>query len=369
MMRTSNHLLEERFLSILILTAIIGLLWLFSPFLEALLFAMILATATYGFYQKVLLKTKGSETLAAGITSFTILLTVIAPVTYLLLEVGLQVGQLYGQAQDWLSVQTPDSFKNLNQQLIQIVPLPETTQNQLLVQLHENSSKIIKFAQDSIVFLVQGVFGSTASFLTFMLLAVFALYFFYRDGKKISHYLMVLSPLDNFYDKMIMSRFANLSTILLLSVLSIALMQGVSFAMLAWFLGLPGLFLGMAIAVTSFIPIVGSAFVWVPVALSLLMQGDYVSAAVVTFMGAVVNGFIIDNVLRPILINKIAHTLEGAKEDLAVANHTLITVLATFAGLIHFGIIGLFFGPVIAAIAITIFDVYALKHSEILDKT
>jgi predicted PurR-regulated permease PerM len=360
--------LEERFLAILLLIALVGLLWLFSPFLEALFFAMILATATYSIYEKVLIKVKGSETLASSLTSLAIFLSVIAPVTYLLLEVGLQAGQLYGQAQDWLSVQTPESFKNLNQQLIGFFPLPEATQGQLLQQLQENSANIIKFAKDAVVFLAQGIFGSTASFLTFMLLAVFALYFFYRDGKKIAVYLINLSPLDNFYDRMIISRFSNLSTILLLSVLSIAVMQGVSFALLSWVLGLPGLFLGMAIAVTSFIPIVGSAIVWVPVSILLASQGDYTSAGIVAFMGAVINGFIIDNVLRPIVINKIAHTLDGAKEDLAVANHTLITVLSTFAGLIHFGIIGLFFGPVIAAIAITIFDVYAHKHSEILDK-
>ena len=58
-----------------------------------------------------------------------------------------------------------------------------------------------------------------------------------------------------------------------------------------------------------------------------------------------------------------------ASEGLAVANHTLITVLSTFAGLIHFGVIGLFFGPVLAAMAITIFDVYEEMHRERLDRT
>lgn len=367
-MRNTQNL-EERFLSILLIIALVGLIWLFSPFVEALLFAMILATATYSIYERVLSKVKGSETLASSLTSLAMFFIVIAPVTYLLLEVGLQVGHLYGQAQDWLSIQTPESFKDLNKQIVEVFPIPETTQGQLLSQLQENSSKIIKFAQNSIVYLVQGVFGSTASFLTFMLLSVFALYFFYRDGKKISRYLMVLSPLDNFYDKMIMNRFTNLSTILLLSVLGIAVMQGVSFAILAWFLGLPGLFLGMAIAVTSFIPIIGSALVWIPVSIILSSQGDHVSAMIVAFMGVVINGFIIDNILRPVLINKISQTLEGAKDSLSIVNHTLVTVLSTFAGLIHFGIIGLFFGPVIAAIAITIFDVYAMKHEQILDKT
>jgi len=359
---------EEGFLIILLLLAIVGLLWLFSPFLEALLFAMILATATYSLYQKVLPKVKNSENYASAVMSVGVFIMVIAPVSYLLLEVGLQVGNLYAQTQAWLGQQTPESIEQLNHSLVGAFPIPESTQTQLVQQLQENSGKIIKFAQSTILFLVEGVFGSTTSFLTFISLAVFALFFFYRDGKKIAHHIKVLSPLENYYDSLIMTRFANLSTILLLSVLGIALMQGVTFAIVAWLLGLPGLFIGMAIAVTSFIPIIGAALVWVPVAIVLVAQGDMVSASIVVFVGAVINGFVIDNVLRPVMINRIAQSLDSGADDLAVANHTLITVLATFAGLIHFGMIGLFFGPVIAAMAITIFDVYAHKNSDLLDR-
>lgn len=365
----SNNRLEEGFLIILLILAVGGLLWLFSPFLEALFFAMILATATYGIYLKLLPKLSNRVNTTSMVMSVLVFITVIAPVTYLLLEVGLQVGQLYGEAQAWLSQQTPQSFAEMNRQLVSIIPLPESTQLQVLTQIQENSSKIIKFAQQTIIFLVQGVFGSTTSFLTFVSLAVFALFFFYRDGAKISQHLKILSPLDNFYDSMIMERFANLSTILLLSVIGIAVLQGVTFALVAWLIGLPGLFLGMAIAVTSFIPIVGSALVWVPVALVLAAQGDWSSLSIVVFVGAVINGFVIDNVVRPVMINKISRSIGTGSDELAVANHTLITVLSTFAGLIHFGIIGLFFGPVIAAMAITVFDVYEHKNTDLLDRT
>ncbi|HIE78983.1 MAG TPA: AI-2E family transporter, partial [Candidatus Thioglobus sp.] len=44
-------------------------------------------------------------------------------------------------------------------------------------------------------------------------------------------------------------------------------------------------------------------------------------------------------------------------------NHTLITVLSTLAGIIQFGILGLFIGPIIAAMTITIFDIYRIQYS------
>lgn len=365
----SNQPYEEGFLIILILLAVVGLLWLFSPFLEALFFAMILATATYSLYLWALPRVKNSPTYAAGAVSLGVFITVIAPVSYLLVEVSFQVGSLYGQVQEWLNQQTPESLAATNQQLLNWFGLEPEVERRLLEQVKENTSQMISFAQNTVVFLVQGVIGSTTSFITFISLSTFALFFFYRDGARISHHLKVLSPLENYYDSLIMERFASLSSVLLLSILGIALMQGVSFVILAWFLGLPALFIGMAIAVTSFIPIVGAALVWVPIMAFMVFNGEYVGAGLVVFWGAVINGFFVDNIMRPILINKISQSMHNGGADLEVANHTLITVLSTFAGLIHFGMIGLFFGPVIAAMAITIFEVYEQKHRNILDRT
>ena len=364
-----NRPYEEGFLIILLLLALAGLIWLFRPFLEALFFAMILATASYKFYEQLLPRCQGSKTMAASTMSAIVLFGVIAPVTYLLIEVSIQVSELYSTAQTWISSQTPESLAELNVSLLSYLPISETTQASVLEQLKANSEKIIGFVQKTTVFLLEGMIGTTSSFIAFIGLSVFALFFFYRDGGAIAKHIAILSPLENHYDRMIMQRFASLSTVLTLSVVGIAVLQGVSFALVSWALGLPGLFIGMAIAVTSFIPIVGAALVWIPLTLYALVQGDYVTALVLVFWGVVITGFVIDNIMRPVMITKLTKTLGQAGEGLAVANHTLLTVLSTFAGLIHFGVIGLFFGPVIAAMAITIFDVYEHKNSNILDRS
>jgi len=360
---------EEGFLVLLLLLAVIGVLWLFSPFLEALFFAMILATASYKGYEYFLPRCQGSPTLAASAMSTLVFGGVIAPVSYLLVEVSLQVGELYGSAQAWLATQDADSLVQLNQALLSYLPLSEHAQTSALAQLKEHSEKILGFIQKTTLFLLEGVLGTTSSFITFIGLSIFALFFFYRDGHAIANHLKILSPLENRFDQMIMERFAALSTVLTLSVVGIAIMQGVGFALISWALGLPGLFIGMAVAVTSFIPVVGAALVWVPVVVYSLLQADYVAAITIGIWGVVITGFVIDNIMRPLMINKLTKTLKGGGEGLQVANHTLITVLSTFAGLIHFGVIGLFFGPVIAAMAITIFDVYEHKHGDRLDRS
>lgn len=358
---------EEGFLIILLLLAIVGLVWLFQPFLEALFFAMILATASYPYYQKILVKVKGAQTTASGIMSGIVFAVVLVPVSYLLVEMSLQFGHLYGQAQTWLAKQDSQSLIALNQSFLSYLPLSEAAQANAIEQLKENSEKILSFVQKVALVLLQGVLGTTSSFLTFLGLSMFALFFFYRDGHAIARHLKLLSPLENRFDKMIMDRFASLSNVLTLSVLGIAVLQGVSFAVISWILGLPGLFIGMAVAVTSFIPIVGAALVWIPMVVYLFFEGNVASAALIVFWGIFITGFLIDNIARPMLIRRLSQSLGTAGQDLTVANHTLITVLSTFAGLIHFGVIGLFFGPVLAAMAITIFDVYEEMHRERLD--
>ncbi len=360
---------EDGFLIALIILAITGLIWLFAPFLQALFFAAILATATYPLYEKFLPKLHNDPNKTAIVMSLMVVVILILPLTYLLTVASIEVGQTYGKVQTWMAEQDRGSLVSFNRSIMDGLGLPSDIQLQIAQQIEQNAEPILKFGQKVIVGLVQGIIGSTSSFITFVALAVFALFFFYRDGKTISHHLKVLSPLENVYDTMLMQRFSELSGTLLLSILSIAFLQGLTFTLVALFLGLPALFIGLAVAIASFIPIVGSALVWMPLTVFSLVNGHYTDAVVLVIAGAFINGFLIDNLARPMIMQKIARAYCHGRTSSQVTEHTLLTVLSTFAGLIHFGILGLFFGPVIAAMAIAIFEVYEHKNHHILDRS
>jgi len=347
----------------LIILALLALVWLFAPFWEALFLAAILATATYPAYVRLRARVARAET-AALVMTLAVLFMVVLPLAYLLIKVSVQAGSFYGQAQHWLAGGEP---RTLLTRLMQWLPLEAQTQHMLLDQLRERAGLLLGWVQQAVVGSIKALLGSTAHFLTFIALSMFALFFFYRDGRAIARHAMVLSPLENRLDRLMIDRFTTLSTVLTLSVAGVALLQGVSFALLAWALGLPGLFIGVGVAVASFIPVVGAALVWLPLAVWLAPQGQMGAAAAIAAWGALGAGFLIDNVARPWLIVQIGRRLPQG-EGLAVSSHTFMTVLSTLAGLIHFGVLGLFFGPVIAAMAITVFEVYEAKHGERLDR-
>lgn len=355
---------EEGFLLLLIILALGVLMWLFAPFWEALFLAMIIATATYQGYDWVRQHWQLEENRAALLMTLGVLFVLVLPLGYLLIKVSLQAGALYGHAHSWLNqLQPAEVFK----QLTRWIPLEPDTQQVLLTELKARAGLILGWVQEVVIGSIKVIVGSTANFLTFVALSMFALFFFYRDGAVISRHLTYLSPLENTLDRLLIERFSSLSTVLTLSVLGVALLQGLSFALLAWLMGLPGLFIGVAVAIASFIPLVGAALIWVSLAIYLFAQGQWMAAGLMVVWGVVVAGFLIDNLVRPWMIQKIFSLLPQGK-GLAVSNNTFMTVLSTLAGLIHFGVLGLFFGPVLAAMAITVFEVYERKHGGTLDR-
>jgi predicted PurR-regulated permease PerM len=104
-------------------------------------------------------------------------------------------------------------------------------------------------------------------------------------------------------------------------------------------------------ALLSLLPAVGAAMVWGPVAIYLLSTGSIWPALGLTAWGVLVIG-LVDNVLRPILVGK-----ETRLPDYLV-------LVTTIGGLAVFGINGFVIGPVIAAIFVATWDIFAQARDE-----
>ncbi len=196
-------------------------------------------------------------------------------------------------------------------------------------------------------------------------MTIFSLYYFYIDGKNTVKRLKDLSPLENHFNDILFNQFSNLSVTLVGSVFIIALLQGAVFSIGVMIVGLPVLYFGIAMALASFIPVLGGLIIWLPLSLYLYAQGQTTDAMIIVLFGAIFIGTIIDHFVRPIVIQKFSKNSDQS----SALDHTLITVLSTLAGIMQFGILGLFIGPIIAAMAISIFDVYAIKYADPLDRS
>ncbi|MEO5340775.1 MAG: AI-2E family transporter [Magnetococcus sp. MYC-9] len=369
-LKTPPPIFQEGFLAILLLLAIVGLIWLFLPFLPGLFLATVLAASTYPLFTRLQtryqLKTQSASLIMTGL----VFMLVISPVVYLLSVAGIGISRFVTNLKHQIIALSPAELASLKERLLVRLPLPEELREILVDQFSANLDQLTGVVKNLSIFLFQGIFGNTAAFFSSLMLIIFALFFLYRDGPALVHQIKIISPLANHLDDFIMQRFAKLATVLTISTLSVALIQGVSISLVTSFMGLPWFSLGVAVSVTSFVPILGGMLVWGPAAYWLLAHDQWFSGSFLIFWGGVVNGFIVDNLLRPVLITRFAQMGGGEMEigqESGPLSHTLLTVLSTLGGILAFGILGLFFGPLIAAMAITIFEIYEMEYGHRLD--
>ncbi|MBF0192464.1 MAG: AI-2E family transporter [Magnetococcales bacterium] len=371
MINDTEHPYQEGFLLTLLLLAIVGMGWLFAPFLPGLFLAALLASSTYPLYLRVQTRLPNESVRPALIMTVLMFFLVVSPILYLLVATTIKAGTLAREIQAWFAgFATPDALMVELRLILSALPIPETLQEALIDWVGENHAQVGQSVGMGLLFIFKGITNNGVAFVTSLLLVVFALFFFYRDGPVLARHVKILSPLNNHYDDILFGRFAALATVLTISTLGVALLQGLSFSLVTAFMGLPWFYLGVAIAAASFIPVVGGLVVWGPTAYVLYWHGHHGQALFLALWGALVTGFLIDNVTRPLLMRWLAsqHAQDGVGE-LKVLNYTLFTVLSTFGGLIQFGILGLFFGPIIAAMAISVFEVYELIFGEVLDRS
>ena len=118
--------------------------------------------------------------------------------------------------------------------------------------------------------------------------------------------------------------------------------QGALVGVAFWVAGLPnGLFWSVVTMALAILPVVGSGLVWGPAAVILIMQGRTPAGVLMIIWGAVVVGGI-DNFIRPILIKR------GANIPI------LLIFSGVIGGLLAFGIVGLFIGPVVLTVTYTL---------------
>lgn len=349
---------QNRFMLTLMVLAILSLAFLFSPFLPALFFAILVATASYDYQQK--LAKKVSKTQSALLMCFGVTLLIVLPLFYVLLVVGVEASQILSAIKNKLEYQ--DILTTIKNFLTQ-TPLPDYLKAPIITALENNIQSIVLGLKNVVLFVLGGLSTASLSFIGFVIIGIFALFYLYLDGHRLINYISRLSPLDNNINEVLIVKFSQLSITLMGSVLSIALLQGIIFGIGMLFIGQSALFFGVSMAIASFVPVLGGLIIWLPMCIYLFAINEPGQAVFVIFLGGVLVGGIIDNFIRPWLIMQLSNKF-GQE---SVLEHTLITVLSTLAGIIQFGVMGLFFGPIIAAMAISIFHAYTLQYAKSLN--
>jgi len=216
---------EHGFMLTLLILAIAGLIWLFTPFIPALFLALLIAIATFSQYIK--LQKKISNSSSALLMTLLVTVVLILPLSYILLISGLEISALIQ------NINTNFTVEQSNQLLLQTItglPLSDSLKVTLNSALSNNLENFIINIKDFSVVILKSIVSLSSHFIFFLIITIFSLYYFYIDGKSTVKRLKDLSPLENHLDDILFNQFSSLSITLVGSVLVIAILQGLIFS-------------------------------------------------------------------------------------------------------------------------------------------
>ncbi|MCM2322726.1 MAG: AI-2E family transporter [Oligoflexia bacterium] len=290
--------------------------------------------------------------LASALLTVGITLLFIIPASlllYLSIRTGLQQVQALRNAPkpdvDWVHSFAESPFATrLLDWLKDLYPI---TSEELVVSLQDLIASTSLRAAD----LLGGFFLNLPSVVMAMVVVIVSLYFFLVDGRRLVLFFRRNSIFSTRQTDQLIDRLeTSCRSVLLASIVS-GIAQAFFFAVLAALARIPNVpLIGALVFFSSFIPVVGTAPVTLGVALHQLLVGNSVGLIAALVGAGVVT--MMDNFIRPWF-------LRGT-----VNLHPLLAFVAAFGGLQTLGFVGVFLGPIIAALFMAILQIFTEPESE-----
>ncbi len=329
---------------------------IFKPFISVLLLAAIFATILYPLYTRILEKLKGRETWAALLTVIIFVLLIVIPLGNFVVLLAHESGETYALLQEKfsngeLNVGLSNIISTLQAWQERFLPFVDASAIDIRQIVLDFSSSFNSFVIGAASTLIRG----TTQFITSLFFMLISLFFLLKDGEALVKRMSYLTPLSSKYDLKLFDKFRDVSRSTILGSLLVGLVQGVLAGIAYLIVGLPALFLGVATGVASFIPVVGTAIVTIPVLIGLAIVGRWQAFLFVAIWCVGLVG-LSDNVLR-------TYAIKGKSQI-----HPLLLFFSILGGIEAFGFQGLIFGPLILAIILTVLHIYELEYEHVLER-
>lgn len=323
-----------------ILLLIVGSIWVFMPFIAALIWASIIVISTYNFMLKLQAKLWNKKGLAITIMLLLILAVILVPIAVVVGTIIVNSSEVIG----WFNALSDLRFQSAPDWIAGIPVIGSQLANgwNQLSSLHNDEiiKRVIPFLDDVVKWFVSQA-GSFGLFMLHFLITVIICGILYSKGE------VAVKGIRKFAVRLAGDRGDEIVTLagqavkaVTMGVVITALIQSILGGISLAICGVPRAGLLTAIMFVLGLTQIGAGPVLIPATIWKYASGDPVWGSVLLVLTIIVGGS--DNFIRPVLIKR------GA--DLPI----LLIFPGVIGGLIVFGIVGLFIGPVILAVTYTL---------------
>jgi predicted PurR-regulated permease PerM len=356
---------REQLTTVLLLAATAAMAYvcylMVSPFLMPIFGAGILVILFQPLHARISIVVR-SPGLSALLSTLVVVILIILPLMLVGGLIGRELRHFYKEARLTAQAQAQTESDSIDEEADTgsgFSWLIDSVSQQVSHVTHVDETRVHHFLSSHMSQGYEYLAGHTTGFLRnasvtlfHIILSLFTMFFLFKDRKSIMAKLEQLLPLKQEDSQEVFTQSRDLIVGTIYGTGAVALMQGILDGLAFWVLGVPSAMLwGIVIVFFAFIPVVGSAIIWVPIAIILAAQGHIWKAVfLVVFIGGVVGS--LDHVVKPLLIGR--HT----------RLHTLAIFFSVLGGIAVFGPLGVVMGPVAVAITMSLVEVLRREFNQ-----
>jgi predicted PurR-regulated permease PerM len=334
-----------------ILVLVLGCYLVLRPFLTAMLLAAVVCVSTWPVYRRLRKRCGGHSSVSALVASMLLVLVLVLPVALIAVNLAKNAPAMADAARHLFSEGAPEPPAWLMD-----IPLAGDAMDSYWRELAASRESLLaalgRLLEPAREYLFAGGILLGEGVLQ-MSLAAFIAFFFYRDGEYLVHLLTQgFNRLVGTVAHEVMLTVANTTTSVVYGLIGTALAQAAAAFLGFWLASVPGaLLLGAATFLLSLAPM-GPPIVWGGAAIWLYFHGSGGWALFIIAWGLLVVSSI-DNFLKPYLISR------GSSMPF------VLVLLGVLGGVIAFGFVGLFLGPVLLAVGLNLARKWTTEPSEL----
>jgi predicted PurR-regulated permease PerM len=276
--------------------------------------------------------------IAAAVVVLGVVLVIIAPLSFIVttaIQQGIAIGQglaeggfsfrsLLDRVSGWALIET-------------MIGSPEAFENQ--------ARRWMQSAGTGATATILGLAAHLPNLVLQLALASIAGFFLLVDGHRLLCWMTDKIPIATDVRVQVVQSFQETAISVIWATIAAAAAQSVVMLLSYFILGVPAAFLAAgATFLFAWIPLVGSSPVWLAGAIYLYSQDAMLKAILMVVFGLMTG--LVDNFVRPMI-------LQGRSKM-----HPLVSLVAIFGGMEMFGIMGIFLGPILAAVLIALLQIW-----------
>ncbi|HMN43214.1 MAG TPA: AI-2E family transporter [Povalibacter sp.] len=320
-----------------------------QPFIVPLIWGAILAYVSWPMHQRIIRWCRGRVGLASLITTLIVTMAIVVPIAWLILMLRVEAIGAYSTVQNFLASKPtlPDAIRDLpwvgqvlQDTLQQMSADPKALGQRFMLVMEESQLEVTR------------VIGGVGRNVAKLFFAVLSMFFLLRDGPRLLHEARsilegILGPTVRDYLDAVGSTTQAVVYALMLGALAQGVVAGIGYAIFG--IKAPVL-MGAVTVLIALIPF-GAPMVWGSMSIWLIVSGHVWPGVGLMLWGLVLVSWV-DNIVRPLVISN------------ATRMPFLLVVFGVLGGVLAFGLVGLFIGPVLLAVSLALWREWLEQHQK-----